>query len=72
MDIKTFKILKLNIEANMLRIEQLLNTEGIEKQFKEDKWYSINGDNVELRQRLKLLRKDTLKMERGLTVLCGD
>lgn len=61
-----FQIMKVNIEANMLRIQQLLNQEEIEKQFLPDRWCSVNRDNVELRQRLKLLRKDTLKLEKML------
>lgn len=61
-----FQIMKLNIEANMLRIQQLLNQEGIEKQFLPDRWCSINRDNAELRQRIHLLRKDSLKLEKIL------
>ena len=58
--------MKLNVEANMLRIQQLLNQEGIEKQFRQDLWCSSNRDNAELRQRLQMLRKDTLKLEKIL------
>lgn len=61
-----FQILKLNIQANMLRIDQLLSTEGVENMYLEEGWYSVNKDNTELRQRMKLLRKDTLKLERVL------
>lgn len=61
-----FQILRINVEANMLRVQQLLNQGGIEKQFLLDKWKSVNKDNVELRQRLKLLRKDMLKLEKML------
>lgn len=61
-----FQIMKLNIEANMLRIEQLMAEEGIEHQFIKGKWCSVNKANVELRQRLKLLRKDTIKFEKML------
>lgn len=59
-----FKIMKLNIEANMLRIQELLNTPAIEKQFKEGHWYAVNKDNAELRQRLKMLKKDSLRLEK--------
>ena len=59
-----FQIMKLNIEANMLRIEQLLTEPDIQEQFKKDAWCSVNRSNAELRQRLKLLRKDTLKLEK--------
>ena len=61
-----FQIMKLNIEANMLRIQQLLNQEGIEKQFIEGFYYSVNRENAELRQRLQLLRKDSIKLEKIL------
>lgn len=61
-----FQIMKLNIEANMLRIQQLLNQEGIENQFNEGFYYSINRENVELRQRLHMLRKDSIKLEKSL------
>ena len=63
-NIQDFQVMKLNVEANMLRIQQLLGQEDIQKQFKEDRWYSCNKDNVELRARLKALRKDTLRLER--------
>ena len=63
---KDLKILKMNVESNVLRICQLLNTEGIEEQFKKEGWYSVNKDNVELRQRLKMLRKETLQLEKIL------
>ena len=60
--------MKLNIEANMLRIQQLLNQEGIENQFVKDRWgYPVvNRNNVELRQRLHMLRKDSIKLEKSL------
>lgn len=58
--------MKLNVEANMLRIQQLLSQEGIEEQFLPDSWYSVNRNNAELRQRLQMLRKDTLKLEKIL------
>lgn len=62
-----FQIMKLNIEANILRIQQLLDKENIEKQFiKEQYWNVNNRENVELRQRLKMLRKDTVKFEKML------
>ena len=63
---KDLKILKMNVESNVLRICQLLNTEGIEEQLKKEGWYSVNKDNVELRQRLKMLRKETLQLEKIL------
>lgn len=59
-----FQVMRLNIEANMLRIQELLNTPAIEKQFKEGHWYAVNRDNAELRQRLKMLRKDSLRLEK--------
>lgn len=62
-----FQIMKLNIEANMLRIEQLLQCEGIENQYVDEKYWRIqNRKNSELRQRLKILRKDALLLEKSL------
>ena len=62
-----FQIMKLNIEANMLRIQQLLNQKDIEKQFIEGStWVANNRENAELRQRLQLLRKDSIKLEKIL------
>lgn len=62
----SFEVLSFNLQANMQRIEQLLNTEGIENQFIKDKWLSLNKNNVELRQRLKLLRKEALLLEKEI------
>lgn len=61
-----FEVMSLNIQANIKRIEQLLAMEGIEKKFIQDRWYSSNKANVELRQRLKMLRKDTLALEKEI------
>lgn len=62
-----FQIIKLSIEGNLARIEQLMNVEGIDKQYiNGGYWTTVNKDNVELRQRLKLLRKETLKLEKML------
>lgn len=62
-----FQIMKLNIEANILRIQQLLDKENIEKQFIKKQYWNVNNrENVELRQRLKMLRKDTVKFEKIL------
>lgn len=59
--------MKLNIEANILRIQQLLDKENIEKQFIKKQYWNVNNrENVELRQRLKMLRKDTVKFEKIL------
>lgn len=58
------EILKMNIEANMLRIEELMKIEGVFHKTRKDSWGIMpNRNNIELRQRMKLLRKDTLKME---------
>lgn len=62
-----FEIMKLNVEANMLRIQQLLEQENIENKVMEGRWYAINRENTELRQRLKMLRKDTIKLEKILS-----
>lgn len=59
-----FEIMKKNIEANMLRIQQLLEQEGIENKFNEGFYYSVNRNNTELRNRLKMLRKDSLTLEK--------
>lgn len=59
-----FQIMKLNLEANILRIQQLLEMDNIEQQFIKDRWCSVNKPNVELRQRLKMLRKDSIELER--------
>lgn len=59
-----FEILKKNIEGNMGRIQQLLDKEGIEKKYKDGYWYSSNRENAELRQRLKMLRKDSILLEK--------
>lgn len=62
-----FQIIKLSMEGNLARIEQLMNMEGIDKEYVDGGyWRTINKDNVELRQRLKLLRKETLKLEKML------
>ena len=58
--------LKLNIRANMVRINELLELQGIEEQFKHEGWYGINKENVELRQRMKILRKDTINFEKAM------
>lgn len=63
---ENLEILKLNITANMMRINQLLNEDDIDNQFKKDTWYGVNKANAELRQRLHLLRKDTVKLEKEL------
>lgn len=62
-----FEIMKLNVEANMLRIQQLLEQENIENKVMEGRWCTINRENTELRQRLKMLRKDTIKLEKILS-----
>ena len=59
-----FEIMKKNIEANLLRIQQLLEQEGIENKFNEGFYYSVNRNNTELRNRLKMLRKDSLTLEK--------
>ena len=67
MGVNDFKIMKLNVEANMLRIQQLLEQENIENKTIDDLWYRQNRENVELRQRLRMLRKDTVKLEKILS-----
>lgn len=59
-----FEILKKSIEGNMGRIQQLLEKEGIDKKFKKDLWYSCNRENSELRYRLKMLRKESIELEK--------
>lgn len=61
-----FQIMKLNVEANMLRIQQLLKAEGIENQFQPEGWYVVNRENAELRQRLHMLRKDVIALQKIL------
>lgn len=61
-----FEIMRLNLEANTARILELLATENIDKQFNPAGWYCVNKDNAELRQRMRLLRKDTLKLDKIL------
>lgn len=61
---KEFKVLTKSIEANCLRICQLLEKENIQNTEELNYWGTPNKDNVELRQRMKLLRKDTLKIEK--------
>ena len=60
------KVLQMNIRANMLRITELLQSPNIlnkeiEVKSKWDATYTyntFNGENVELRQRMKMLRKE--------------
>lgn len=59
-----FEILKKSLEGNMARIQQLLDREGIEEKFRKDRWYSSNRENAELRHRLKILRKDSILLEK--------
>lgn len=59
------KFLKDSIKANMSIIYDLLNTPMIEqKQINGLHYPMINKNNVELRQRIKLLRKETLQLEK--------
>lgn len=62
-----FEVVSKSIQANSIRICQLLERERIQHKFEEKGWYAPNKDNVELRQRMKLLRKDTLLLERLIT-----
>lgn len=64
MNKNSFEIMKMNIVANMLRVQQLL--EETDKIFVDDYYYSINKERAELKQRMKLLRKDTLQIEKIL------
>lgn len=57
------------VSAQCKRVLELLETENIEyMEITKDgeRWSSVNQNNTELRQRLKMLRKDTLLLERKL------
>lgn len=59
-----FEVLAKSIQASCLRLNLLLDRDRIQHQFEESGWYLPNKDNVELRQRLKMLRKETLLLEK--------
>ena len=59
-----FEVLAKSIQASCLRLNLLLDRDKIQHQFKKSGWYILNKDNVELRQRLKMLRKETLLLEK--------
>lgn len=61
-----FMIIKANVHANLLRVLQLIEDEGNLYPTKESPWgYPMtNKNNVELRQRMKLLRKDMIQFEK--------
>ena len=61
-----FMIIKANVHANLLRVLQLIEDEGNLYTTKESQWgHRVrNNNNVELRQRMKLLRKDMVQLEK--------
>lgn len=61
--------LELSIKANCMRILEILELRGLEqlKQERKSDWdYNRIPDCVELNQRMKQLRRDTLKAEKIL------
>lgn len=62
------EVMKATIKANITRINQLLDKEEIENRTQIGSFgYSvINRNNVEIRQRMKLLRKEMILFEKSM------
>lgn len=54
----------LSIKANMMMVSDFLEDGGSHNKLNSCKWWSVNRKNTELRQRMKLLRKDMIKLEK--------
>lgn len=62
-----YALLKTTILANMEKIEDLSKRKGIENRIiYRNEFPVINRENVELRHRLHILRKDSLQFEKEL------
>ena len=66
-------ILVNSIQANMEVVKYLLNQPQIlqreilvKSEWSDTKYFTTNRDNVELRQRIKLLRKELVKLEKEI------
>ena len=66
-------ILVNSIQANMEVVKYLLNQPQIlqreilvKSEWSDTKYFTTNRDNVELRQRIKLLRKELIKLEKEI------
>lgn len=61
------EILILNIQGNIARVQMLLQKPLIMNKEVSGLHYDVvNKDNVELRQRIKLLRKELLQLEKEM------
>lgn len=64
---KSNSILELNLRANCLRIVEILDQYTLDDlNTPINGWGTLPKENIELRQRMALLRKDSIKAEKHL------